>query len=103
MVKIKGQKKKNAKIANLYENSFVICGGRLFNSLPKEIRNFEYQVEESIQHFKTALDEYLRAIPDEPNATPAYSKRIGTLNNSGQKTNSLIFKTRELRTRQNLN
>ena len=103
MVKIKGQKKKNAKIANLYENSFVIRGGRLFNSLPKEIRNWEYQVEESTEHFKAALDEYLRAIPDEPNATPAYSKRIGTLNNSGQKTNSLIFKTRELRTRQNLN
>jgi len=35
------------KLTNLYENSFVICGGKLFNSLPKEIRNSEYQVEDS--------------------------------------------------------
>ena len=35
------------KLTNLYENSFVIRGGKLFNSLPKEIRNSEYQVEDS--------------------------------------------------------
>lgn len=73
------------KLTNLYENSFVICGGKLFNSLPKEIRNSEYQVEDSTLFFKKALDEFLRGILDEPNAIPDYSKRIGTVNQSLQK------------------
>jgi hypothetical protein len=47
----------------LKENSFPIRGPRLFNALPKEIRNLNGI---SLNSFKSRLDKWLRTIPDEP-------------------------------------
>ena len=58
-------------IKSLREQSFQVNGPRLFNSLPKHIRNIR---RVSIDDFKEHLDKYLQKIPDEPNVeglTPA--------------------------------
>ena len=46
------------------EQSFQCNGPKLFNSLPKEIRNIS---KVSVEEFKEKLDKYLQKIPDEPN------------------------------------
>ena len=66
------------------ENSFQINGARLFNSLPKKIREIrKYQDE-----FKIALDEYLSTVPDQPrigSLVPSATDRL-----SGRQSNSLL-------------
>ena len=54
-------------IQTLREHSFQINGPRLFNCLPKKLRNMKCNQDE----FKVELDNYLCNIPDEP--------RIGSL------------------------
>ena len=44
------------------EASLQVKGGRLFNSLPKELRD----MSSSVDAFKAALDGWLATIPDEP-------------------------------------
>ena len=55
--------KGTGRIHTLREASFQIHGARLFNSLPKIIRNLK---NISIEDFKNNLDKYLQSIPDEP-------------------------------------
>ena len=50
-------------VQTLRENSFSVHGPRLFNELPKEIRNFDG----ALDTFKRKLDEYLAAVKDIPN------------------------------------
>ena len=54
--------KGNSKVKSLRELSFKIHGGRLFNAIPKNIRNMAGSMED----FKELLDKYLQTIPDEP-------------------------------------
>ena len=51
------------KIRTIRDSSFQCSGPRLFNSLPKEIRNL---TNITITDFKEHLDSYLTQIPDEP-------------------------------------
>ena len=44
-------------------STFQVSGAKLFNSLPKEIRNFQ---KHSVEEFKEFLDAFLTIIPDEP-------------------------------------
>ena len=79
---------------NLREKSFMISGPRLFNSLPKEIRECPLKSVQdsqvSVNHFKSKLDNFLKDIPDEPNLSGDYSKRMQGINNLGERTNSII-------------
>lgn len=51
------------RIKTLKENSFATRGPRLFNELPKYLRNSEVQ---NVEKFKRQLDSFLGTIPDEP-------------------------------------
>ena len=78
----------------LREESFLIKGPSLFNSLPMEIRNFPCRditrPSSAIGAFKKQLDTYLRTIPDEPNLSSAYTKYITGVDHNGQRTNSIL-------------
>ena len=72
----------------------MISGPRLFNQFPKNLREFPNKYEDkpqlAVDSFKKQLDKYLEKIPDEPNLSGEYSRRIQGVNNLGQKTNSII-------------
>ena len=51
-------------VRKLREQSFQYNGPKLFNSLPKYLRNIS---KVSVEEFKEKLDKYLELIPDEPN------------------------------------
>ena len=53
----------SASIKQVKDNSFICRGPRLFNCLPKRIRNNEYT---ETDQFKRELDRYLRTVPDQP-------------------------------------
>jgi hypothetical protein len=53
----------SAKINKLREASLPIHGARLFNALPNAVRNLS---NTSILKFKSAVDKFLRTVPDEP-------------------------------------
>ena len=55
--------KGSGKFQSIREASFQINGPRLFNSLPKAVRN---TTKVGIEEFKLKLDKYLESIPDEP-------------------------------------
>ena len=55
--------KGSGKFHTLREGSFQVNGPRLFNSLPKKIRNL---TRISLEDFKIKLDKHLENIPDEP-------------------------------------
>ena len=71
-------------IQTLRENSFQINGARLFNCLPKKLR----EIQKDQDMFKSELDIFLQTIPDEP--------RIGSLapratcRTTAKQSNSLI-------------
>ena len=67
-----------ANIQSLLEGSFCIHGGKLFNAIPKSIRNL---VGVDIATFKKKLDEFLTSIPDEPQS-PGYTARRRADSNS---------------------
>ena len=56
-------KKASGWIQTLRENSFQVHSPKLFNSLPKAVRN---KSKCSIDEFKADLDKILEAVPDEP-------------------------------------
>ena len=74
--------------------SFIVNGPKLFNSLPKEIREFPCDTlvpqDQAIGKFKRRLDEYLTSIPDEPNRTSNYCSSISGISPNGERTNSII-------------
>ena len=51
-----------AAVQTLREQGFQINGPRLFNQLPKKIRN----IRRSQEDFKKALDVFLMSVPDQP-------------------------------------
>ena len=63
-------------IQTLREASFQVHGPKLFNQLPKQIRNIRNC---SVDDFKTSLDQFLEKIPDEPkvsNLVPRASNQV---------------------------
>ena len=67
-----------ANIRSLLEGSFCIQGAKLFNAIPKSIRNL---TDIDILTFKTKLDEFLQTIADEP-LCPGYTARRRADSNS---------------------
>ena len=75
------------------EDSFMVWGPKLFNCMPKFLRNqvaTENPVQ-SVKRFKKTLDDFLATVPDEPNLSGNYSKFINICDNSGRKSNSLFY------------
>ena len=66
------------RIQSLRESSLSVHGARLFNSLPRCLRDMSGQ---SIDVFKRNLDNFLRLIPDEP-LIPGYTGMRSTDSNS---------------------
>ena len=66
------------RIQTIRRASFGIRGPRLFNSLPKHIRNLRGI---SVNQFKAQLDRYLATIPDEP-LIPGYTQFRKVASNS---------------------
>ena len=62
-LKFEIQKTEKSKIGKIRDQSFQVSAPRIWNSLPIFIRNLETT---SKAEFKTALDSYLRDIPDIP-------------------------------------
>ena len=52
----------SARIKSMVDQSFAVRGPRLFNMLPKKVRNINVKFEA----FKRGLDQYLGGITDEP-------------------------------------
>jgi hypothetical protein len=48
---------------SIREGSFQIHGAKVFNDLPKSVRNLK---NVSVEDFKASLDTFLQTIPDEP-------------------------------------
>jgi len=82
--------------SKLRENSFLVRGPNLFNSLPKDLREypFDYTIhqQQAVNNFKRALDEYLSIIPDEPSLRSDYTKYMTGSTAYGDVTNSIIRK-----------
>ena len=53
----------NSKSSKIRESTLVAQGARLFNAMPKKIRNLK---NISAEKFKSTLDAHLQTIPDEP-------------------------------------
>ena len=71
------------------ENSFQVTGPKLFNAMPKYIRNMKNcQTDE----FKEKLDSYLTGVPDEP-------KVSGLMPLNFQQSNSLLYRVTRRRER----
>ena len=69
---------------NLRRQSFQVAGPKLWNCLPKNLRNFRgSQID-----FKETLDHFLSKVPDEPKADGLIPGAIDDLN--GRQTNTLI-------------
>ena len=76
-------------VKSLREQSFQVHAPKLFNSLPKQIRNAKYL---SLDEFKQKLDKFLSCIPDEPHIgdqTPRASNI-----NTAKPSNSIIDQVR---------
>ena len=58
-----------SRLQSIHEGSFVVHGSKLFNCLPRTIRNLSGC---SINVFKNKLDKFLREVPDEP-VLPGYT------------------------------
>ena len=73
-------------VQTLRNQSFQVSGPRLFNSMPKNIRNMTYC---SLEEFKDILDKFLRNIPDEPKCETLIPSATNQI--SGKQTNSLKY------------
>ena len=62
----------------LIRNSFVVKTGRLFNVMPKKIRDMQGV---SLETFKGRLDNWLRTVPDTPNLS-GYAGMVAAGSNS---------------------
>ena len=67
-----------AKVQQLIEGSFCVNGGKLFNAIPKSIRNL---TDVDVLTFKKKLDVFLSSIADEPQS-PGYTARRRADSNS---------------------
>ena len=71
-------------VQTLREQSFQINGARLFNSLPKKLRDMTRDQDE----FKAALDQHLAGIPDQPRMAGLVPGAVDQV--SGKQSNSLL-------------
>ena len=72
-------------VQNLRRQSFQVAGPKLWNCLPKNVRNFRgTQID-----FKETLDRFLSKVPDEPKADGLIPGAVDEL--SGKQTNTLIY------------
>ena len=79
--------------SKLREASFMIRGPKIFNALPKNIRDFRPTEGNETQWkngFKKQLDLFLATVPDQANISSSHSARIGVTNQEGKKSNSLL-------------
>ena len=58
--------KSPTNVKNLRENFFTTTGPKIFNAMPKEVRNFTTEGQAKVLAFKNNLDRYLQYIPDQP-------------------------------------
>ena len=79
--KLKGK----SSVQKLRRQSFQVAGSRLWNCLPKNMRNFKGNQDE----FKEILDQFLTKVPDEPKAEGLIPGATDVL--SGKQTNTLIY------------
>ena len=73
-----------AAVHSLQEQTFQINGARLFNILPKNIRNTKYSQDE----FKMALDQFLATLPDQPRMGGLVPEALDQV--TGRSSNSLL-------------
>ena len=81
--------KGSQRLKTLRDQSFQVNGAKIFNSLPKSIRNLNGT---DIDEFKSKLDKYLELLPDEPkleNYTPTVCDQF-----SASPSNSIIDHSR---------
>ena len=69
---------KNGRLSNIRAASLPINGPRLFNLLPKHVRDI---TDAKLPTFKAALDSYLRKVPNEPQL-PGYTAHRHASSNS---------------------
>ena len=95
--------KKNSKIPakalSLRDQSLSIHGGKLFNLLPRELRDFNG----TKGGFKVLLDDFLKIIPDQPLCVGLYPLLICPISN--RNSNSIIdwIKYLNMRDRRKMN
>ena len=85
--KLKG----STKTKNLRDNSFQSLGPKIFNSLPKELRNI---TKVGVDDFKLELDKYLTHMPDEPKVS---GMTPSCLNSTSEPSNSIVHWSAKLR------
>ena len=54
------------QVRRALEASLAVKGARIFNLLPRDIRDTVLNSNKSVIPFKTKLDQFLSAIPDQP-------------------------------------
>ena len=72
-------------VQKLRRQSFQVAGPRLWNCLPKNVRNFKGNQDD----FKQILDQFLSKIPDEPKTEGLIPGAVDQI--SGKQTNTLIY------------
>ena len=80
--------KSSSKAKSLKESSFTIQAARLFNSLPRSIRDYRTADGGTLNGFKRLLGTYIDAIPDLPR-DPAGGWMPNPTDNHGRSSNSL--------------
>ena len=70
-------------VQTMREQSFQINGARLFNCLPKHVRNISNKDD-----FKAALDQHLSSVPDQPRMGGLAPVAVDQV--SGRMSNSLL-------------
>ena len=68
----------STEVQQLKEGSFCVNGAKLFNSLPKTLRNLK---DVDLAFFKRKLDQFLWTVADEP-LCPGYTARRRAASNS---------------------
>ena len=75
------------------ESSFQVHGGKLFNALPKELRDAKFT---SVEEFKAELDAFLANVPDQPNVPGVHYTPVACDLLSGKPSNSIIDQIRHI-------
>ena len=87
-------KQASGRIQTLRENSFQVHAPKLFNSLPKTLRN---KSKCSIDEFKADLDKFLETVPDEPKVNGGSYTPGACDAYSAQASNSIIDQIRRIK------
>ncbi len=77
----------SAAIQMMKDDNYMVNGPRLFNSLPRHIRDLENC---SLNCFKNELDRYLDNIPDQPRVT-GYTNQTESNSLLSMNTNNVVF------------